>query len=73
MKISSSTLDWYPRETKGETIRLIHALAMTNAVLRELYRSVLRKRELTNAAKWREVGDSSQSFSSDTLQGISSE
>ena len=40
-----------PRETEGEAIRLIHALAMTNAVLRELYRSVLRKRELSNTAK----------------------
>ena len=28
---------------------------------------------LVNKLRWREVGDSSQSFSSDTLQGISSE
>ena len=29
--------------------------------------------KMTNFCRWREVGDSSQSFSSDTLQEISSE
>ena len=42
----SSTLGWYLRVTEGGARRLIY-----NAVLRELYRSVVTKRELSNTAE----------------------
>jgi len=45
------TLGWYSQAAKVGTKVLIHGLESANAVLRELYCSVVTKRELSNSAK----------------------
>jgi len=48
---SSKTLRWYSRATESRTTRLINGFGKANAVLHELYHSVVTKRDLSNTAK----------------------
>jgi len=48
---SSKTLRWYSRATESRTTRLINGFCKANAVLHELYHSVVTKRGLSNTAK----------------------
>jgi len=60
---------------QGEFLELVELLSKYDSVLGKHYTNECTWKDVWwyRTGRWREVGDSSQSFSSDTLQGISSE